>query len=420
MLAKYFNLTRRVSLQYGRLFSLHRCLVVGRRFGSVTARVSELIGEIYDCAVDSLRWQQTLDNIRMFFCCANATFNTVDIANKVERFRIQVGVDPYWLERAAQYERERVELYDTIPEIYTRPIDEPVVLSRDAPAEVFARNRYRKEWAQPQGICDAIGVWLMRQPARAGYFGMGRHESFGLIGDRDVKLLRLLAPHLRRAVAISDLLDMQTLKAEALGETLDKLAPGVVIAAADAGILHANCSARRMMKEGGPIRSLGGRIAAADGRRTGFLQKAIADAASSETELGHAGAGMAIESPSGQRATAHILPISNGSLRPRLLPGGAAAIFIASEPTPLPDLEPVAQALGLTRAETRLLGHLVRGEAVPDAAAALGIKYSTAHTQVLSILRKAGVPRQTNLVSLVHQLLPDVVCAGPERESERA
>jgi DNA-binding CsgD family transcriptional regulator len=390
---------------------------VARRAGSEAARVSELIGGIYDCAVDPAGWEQTLDQIRAFLQCANAHFTIFDTVNKVDRSKIHVGTDAFWAQRAARYERDRVELYDAIPDIYTRPLDEPIVLSRDVPATVLSRSRFRTEWAQPQGICDAIGIWLMRETNRAAYLGMGRHESAGPIGAREVRLLRLLAPHLRRAVAISDLIDMQTLRAEALAETLDMLAPGVVIVSADASILHANRTAHQMMREGGPIRSCGGRIAARDGCGTASLRNAIAMAAANEAGLRNTGIGMAIDTPSGRRTTAHVLPLSNGTLRARLRPSGAAAIFIAGEASPLSDLEAVARALGLTHAETRILSRLMRGEAVADAAAALGIKYSTAHTHVLRILRKAGVSRQTNLVSLVHQLLPTIVpCAG-EREA---
>ena len=71
-------------------------------------------------------------------------------------------------------------------------------------------------------IIDGISLHLMPGPDRYAEVTLGRHKDFGLIGDREVRLLRLLAPHLRRAVIISDLIDMKSIEAEMLSHTLDR------------------------------------------------------------------------------------------------------------------------------------------------------------------------------------------------------
>jgi DNA-binding CsgD family transcriptional regulator len=379
-------------------------------------QVSNLIGTIYDCAIDPSRWEATLDAVRRLLQCANAHLIVVDIPHKVERTQFQVGTEPTWATRAQLYEKDRVELFDAIPNLYTRPLDEPVVLRREVSEDLLAQNRYAREWAKPQGLCDVIAIWLMREPTRAGYLGMGRHESVGPIGEREIGLMRLLAPHLRRAVTIGDLMDMQTLKGEALETTLDMLKPGVIIATAEGGIVHANRTARRMMDERDLIVSVAGRIATSESRRAEQLRQAIAAAAHNECELGSTGIGMAIKASSGRRATAHVLPLGRNGSRARLLPRGAAAIFIATEDLPGADLRPVAQALSLTRAELRLLERLMVGDALVDAATALGIKYSTAHTHLIRILSKAGVSRQASLLALVNRLLPPLMAGQQDQQ----
>src|SRR5690606_12616394 len=126
-------------------------------------------------------------------------------------------------------------------------LDEPVVGRRDIPDEVFRTSRYWQEWAAPQGTVDFITLNLMRTPDRLSGAALGRFEEHGLITDREVRLLRLIAPHLRRAVTITDLIDMKCMEAETLGRTLDMVSAGVLLVAQDAEILQTNRVADRML-----------------------------------------------------------------------------------------------------------------------------------------------------------------------------
>jgi DNA-binding CsgD family transcriptional regulator len=124
---------------------------------------------------------------------------------------------------------------------------------------------------------------------------------------------------------------------------------------------------------------------------------------------------MALRERTGEIATAHVLPLARGQLRTRLLPHATAAVFVASElRLPFARLEVVAEAFGLTPAETRLLDRLVRGESMADVASAMNIAITTAKTHRSRILSKTGTRRQTSLISLVHRLVPAVVATEIE------
>ena len=105
---------------------------------------------------------------------------------------------------------------------------------------------------------------VARNARRIGVFGAVRHESVGYVTDDDLAMMRLLAPHIRRAITISDLMDLKALEASALSATLDRLAMGVVVVAGENRILHANEAARQMFAEQGPIVSRKGRLAIRD------------------------------------------------------------------------------------------------------------------------------------------------------------
>jgi DNA-binding CsgD family transcriptional regulator len=191
----------------------------------------------------------------------------------------------------------------------------------------------------------------------------------------------LLLPHVRRAVTISDLIDMKSLEKEALSATLDTVAAGIVVVAAEGRILHANDAARRMFEAGSPVTSPHGFLATLHPQITNELMKAIAIAQTNEAEIGAAGIGVPLIGKDLAPAVAHVLPLARGELRTRLMPQATAAVFIAPPGTSLPpDLDAVARIFGLTEAETKQLHRLVAGDTLAEAAAALGVSETTART----------------------------------------
>jgi DNA-binding CsgD family transcriptional regulator/PAS domain-containing protein len=372
------------------------------------ARLSDLIGAIYDCAIDPDRWDATLDGIRDLLDCANGVLYVAEIPSQAHRLERMVGIEPCWAERLDRHGPDVAELHSIVEDFYTRPLDEPFVCSRDIPREVWHANGYYREWAKPQGIVDVIDTILMRRPDRVASCALGRHESAGVIGEREIMLTRLIAPHLRRAVTISDLIDMKSLEGDALAATLDTLAVGVILVSEDGTVVHANRAAERMFVSASPVRSVRGHVSTYNAETTERLLQTIAVAARGETAIGAAGIGMALDCGDAV-ATAHVLPLTRGNLRTRLMPRAAAAVFVTSDGRPtLRRLEAVAEAYGLTRSETRFLERLVLGETVDDAAASLSVARTTAKTHLARVLSKTGSRRQADLLTLVHRLVPAV------------
>jgi DNA-binding CsgD family transcriptional regulator/PAS domain-containing protein len=386
---------------------------MGADAGSFEAeRLSDLIGAIYDCVLDPSRWDATLDEVRQFLDCANVVLALLDLRTDTVRLQKTLGIEPYWLAKMAEHSSDLAKLYRTVPDLLTRDIDEPIQGDRKA----ILMDPYYVEWGKPQGLIDWIALFLMRSPNRFAKIWLARHESLGVITDREIRLLRLLAPHLRRAVTITDLIDMKSIEAEALDGTLDTLAVGILLVAEDGAILHANRAAASMLDRERPIAATLGKIRAGDLYTTDRLRSTIALAARNEGGIGASGIGIALSGPTGDVATAHVLPLARGDLRTRLMPRAAAAVFVASDlRLPLARLDAIAEAFGLTRAETRLLDRLVRGDSIADAAAAMSIAMTTAKTHRSRLLAKTRMRRQTSLISLVHRLLPPVGAAdtGP-------
>ncbi|MFX5328468.1 hypothetical protein ABTD12_20200, partial [Acinetobacter baumannii] len=92
---------------------------------------------------------------------------------------------------------------------------------------IIASNRYYREWAVPKGLLDAVAVGLVRDRTMVGNAIVSQHESAGPIGDAQLEGLRLLAPHIRRAVTISNLFDLKAVETTTFAATVEALTAGV-------------------------------------------------------------------------------------------------------------------------------------------------------------------------------------------------
>lgn len=370
--------------------------------------LSDLIGAIYDCVVEPEKRLDAMDAIarlRRFMCCGIVLF---DLQQSRHRILRQVGIDPYLEARQPAYVDDMTRLYKAAPNVPVQSLDEPLVLSGDLPREVWANTRLFQEWAEPRGMGDTLQTIVLRDAGRIGVFAGHRHESEGTATDADVEMLRLLAPHIRRGVTISDFMDLNALERQALVATLDNAAAGVVIVGADGRILHANKSAERMFAAGGALHAVNSRLTARNGSNDALAQ-ALAIAGRDDAEIGATGIGVALKSQVGQPMVAHVLPLAHGDLRARLMPQATAAVFLtdAAGPMTVP-VAAIADSLGLTAAEAHLLERLAAGSTIASAAVALGIAETTAKTHLTHIFAKIDVSRQADLVALVHRLAPPV------------
>ncbi len=227
--------------------------------------LSKLIGSIYDCALDASRWEQTLADIRDALSCQVAQLALVDLRQNRYLISRTVGMEPCWLEQQANHVPE---INAGLTEAFASglSLDEPHVISRHIPRGYRETSPYYQDCLKPQGLVDIMTYFLMQTPARFAGFGVARHERHGVISEREIELGGLLLPHLRRAITISDVLDVRTIEHARMAETLGALRCAVMLTDARGAILYAN-PRPSMLRNGGPIRA--GRGPAGEDRCSG-------------------------------------------------------------------------------------------------------------------------------------------------------
>jgi DNA-binding CsgD family transcriptional regulator/PAS domain-containing protein len=372
-------------------------------------QLSELIGSIYDCSIDPGRWHDTMRAIGETVDCFHCGVYMMDTVGHQSKVRLSYPPTPTTWRDYPDVVRDLEALYRNNPSAIARSLDQPIVMSRSLDRDQYAKATAFKAWVESFGLVDAIQTVVVNERGRLGIFSANRHKSVGIAGDREIEIMRLLGPHLRRAITISDLLDMRTLQGQALGATLDSLSIGVVIVAAEARILQANVAASLMFGDGSPIRSSGGKLTAIAAEATAELHRAIEIARGDETAIGHVGIGVALPMEDGEKAIAHVLPLARGDIRTRLVAQGTAAVFVTRENAEPPSsYAAIASSFGLTPAEARVLERVAQGQTPAEAAKALNIAEPTVKTHLARVFAKMGVSRQADLVALVARLIPPV------------
>jgi DNA-binding CsgD family transcriptional regulator/PAS domain-containing protein len=357
--------------------------------------LSNLIGSIYDCALDPSRWDQTLaDTMDVLECHCLGLFLS-DVRHDRLLIHKAVGLEPPPLKHLPEID---ATLDGALKSGHS--LDEPFVISRHLAATYLETSPHFQQWAKPRGMVDFMVFFLKSTPLHLSCFSGGRHQRQGIITDREIELGKLLLPHLQRAVTISKVLDVRTIAGERIAEALDALRCAVVLTNEHGTILHANRSGEHMLDKGGPVHSAKGTLQATTPSAASELRSAITLAACNEAGIGKTGLAIRLTEPDVPPIFAHVLPLTGSDFRTRLQPAAVAAVFIGAPPDAQDGADALAAAFGLTPAETRLLASLFGGRTLTETAATLGIARPTAKTHLEHIFQKTGVTRQGELMRL--------------------
>ena len=255
-------------------------------------------------------------------------------------------------------------------------------------------------------------IWFpaLRTGGRMASMHASRSEKAPRYNQREISIFKLLSPHVCRALAISDVLDIRTLKSDLLEKTLDGLVAGVFLTARDGRVVYMNAVAERQIKTGNSIRVMNNRISPTDPAARAALSKAIDEASRADIDMDINEHSLAIPDMDGAGYIATLLPVDRGQRRSVLAPFAASvAVFMQdSAEAPLLPGEAFARLYKLTGGELRVLQALAQGLGGKEAADMLGISEPTVRTHLQHIFSKTGTLRQSDLLRLLQNATPPV------------
>ena len=370
---------------------------------------SKVVEAIYDCALDPNRWQGTIE-LMADVCESQVVFFAVhDYANGHSELSFGVGHTDSFIRL---HEEKYRAMNPFLSSIQMQPLGVVKTRAMFIDDNEFYESRFYQEWVKPQGWDDAITFNVLQTGQRVGWWAGHRLTNYPRYGDAEIRLLSLLSPHVCRAMAISDALNLKTIRSEALEATLDALASGVYLIDRYDRVIYLNRAAERQVRDGNAVHIDNDRLVPVDSVAREAMDRAIAE--STVNEAGMAG-GITIALPDSKGAglIATVFPLSRGERRNLCGAFAAVAAVFVQDPVMVPPFpgEAFAKLYALTGGELRVLLAMAPGLGVKEAAEVLGIGETTAKTHLQHIYTKTGTSKQTELMQLFMRSAPPVKAA---------
>jgi DNA-binding CsgD family transcriptional regulator/PAS domain-containing protein len=371
---------------------------------------SKVVEAIYDCALDPKRWQETVPMIAGL-CASQVSIVAVhDYENGRSELAYQLGYDEHFVRL---HEEKYAAMNPFLVPLRRQPLGAVTTQARLVADEEFYESRFYQEWCKPQRFYDSIHFKVLETDRRVGWWAAHRLESYSRYGDADVRVVGLLAPHVCRAMTISDALNLKTIRSEALEATLDALTSGVYLIDRLGRVIYMNQAAERQIDDGKVLHIEHNRLAPVDRMARIAFMTAVDEAIADEVTTPQGGSSVALPSAEGAGLVAAILPLSRGDRQNICGAFAAKAAIFVQDPIVVPPFpgEAFAKLYGLTGSELRVLLAMAPGLSVKEAAEVLGIGETTAKTHLQHIYEKTRTSKQTELMHLFMSSTPPVKAA---------
>jgi len=367
-------------------------------------KVLDLVGSIYDAALDATLWPNILNRIgdavggpHVMFAIYDPAIGLMNLlAPRIDPEIMRSDVVEHWVPRNPLLRPSACE-----------PPGKVFTCANFIPLDEFAGTAFYQEWWRPAGFnTEPLVTNLFVEGAASGFFA-----SHGLLNrppvDRGQKrLFAALAQHLVRAVALQRRLHNVTIAREDASAGLDGLPQGFLLVDAQARILFANRAARALLDARDGLELESGFLCASDADAGRTLRGLIASCAGEPNAATDGGGDLALPREAGGLPL-HVLvtpirPEVTAAI-PWIVPQRSAAIVLISDP----ETEKRARAkslrerFGFTPAEAAFALEIIKGDGRQATADRLGITVGTARSHLSKIFDKTGVRHQAELVRLL-------------------
>jgi DNA-binding CsgD family transcriptional regulator len=363
--------------------------------------VSAIIGEIYDASLEPELWPDVLGKTAKYTPGLAASLFAKDVNSKNFELHYQSGgIDQHYIHSY----RDKYSRIDPMTAIhYFTEVGEPTSIVNLCPYHEFVETRFFKEWSAPQGVVDFVGAAIEKRGTSVAMFGVFRHETHGLVDDATRRRIRIILPHIRRAVAIGRAIDLKSTQAATFLTVFNSMSASMFLIDAGSRIVHANSSGYAMLAAENVLRADSGRIAPYDAKARQELREMFDASAKGDAALGVRGIAFPILARDGENYLAHLLPLTSGARGQTGSSFGAAAILLVQKASPaVPAIpEVIAKTYKLTPTELRILLAIAEIGGVSEVSEAFGVSETTIKFHLKNLFEKTGARRQADLVRLL-------------------
>lgn len=358
---------------------------------NVTQQFSTLVGKVYDAILKPSCWQDALEMLCGVMHAKAASINVIDpVQGRVSLF-VDHGTDPAW---TALLMSTYAGMSPIGAAVLMAEVDQPVGAFDFIDEDEYVESRFYKEWCAPQGYHDLLGALIAKRPREVGSLSTTRGKETGRFDESEREFIGLVAPHVRRAVTISGLLEGRTIERNALAGAIDHLRAAVLLVDRGAQLVRANPAGERLLAEGAVAMLQSGRVVLARGEASQMLHQVLAGDAVEPVLI-------PITDRDGGRQIAAVMRAETRN--------GVFAIIVSRQDDEIPAIgKHLAQLFALTPREVAVLMPLLEGKTIEETGAKLGISEATARTHLKRLMTKTDTNRQAELIQKIIRILPPV------------
>lgn len=365
--------------------------------------LTDVIGSVYDCVLQPQEWSRSLAQISSFGESAASSVVVRDRKSTSGMSVFEHGADQSFLR--LYFEKLAASRATGISQVALDQVGDVATMTMLAGEREPLNSDFYIKWVKPLGFRDVLGVLVLKSGRRIAWFSVVRSDIQSRFDDKEIGQLGLLSPHICRALLISDALELQTVAAARLEETVDSLSTGILLTEDRGRISYMNSSAEALLKKGAALKSRDGRLVAAHSNAREALSQALEQSVSGRAPASTGQYAVPLPDEEGAGLIANVLPLqwrdSRNPLGP--IPGAAAVIIQDPAASAKPPLDALAELYGLTAAEQKILELVAEGVAPQEAADKLSVSLATVKTHLQHVFAKTNTGRQADLVRLVAQ-----------------
>jgi DNA-binding CsgD family transcriptional regulator/PAS domain-containing protein len=333
-------------------------------------QILDLVGLIFDAAIDPAAWPDTLTKL------ADATGAHVAAPGSYDaQTNAVVDIGP---RQDPEYMRASQEHW-------------------------ASRNPFRQVWQPnpPLGVITPELFMARDEYTRTEFFQEWVVGRVGGFGQDETELFAALIPFIERAVQFQHRLATLEMQRASSAAAFDRLRDGVIIVDSNFSIMFANRSAEELLAEGDGLALDHDGIAAGTPGDSAALRRLVAGRNNGNGSPG-AGGRCTLGRRNG-RAPLSVLAVPVRGEVAWIVPRRPAAVLFVTDPDRdgRASTEALRRRYGLTRAEAAFLGEIVKGDGIQAAADRLGVSLATARTHLRHVFDKTGTQRQAELVGLM-------------------
>ncbi len=354
-----------------------------------TNDITATIGIIYDAILQPERWPHVLARVCSTIEAKAASINVIDPIDGRASMFVEHGTSPEWTALLLQ---RYAGMSPIGAAVLMAELDQPVGAFDFIDEQEYLESRFYREWCAPQGYYDLLGAVIAKRPREVGSISAARTREKGNFGESERIFIGQIAPHVRRAVTISGLLERRSLDRDALASVIDQLTVAVIMVDRTGRIQRTNPAGDGLCADGTVATARGGKLSFASSEAAQAFQAALtADPRVPQM--------FPVVDGQGKR---HIAAIMRAEPKSDVF-----AVMINAQDSDLPAFgKHLAQLFGLTPREVSVLILLLQQKTIDEAAATLGISDATARTHLKNLMTKTGSNRQAELIQTVMKAMP--------------